>query len=579
MHAGIPKAFRHLALHVRWFLLWLLWGTGLACADEAAPGITVREATLVSAGGQRTVELPHVLAPADFAPEGSTVRYRLQFDRPAAPAGEPLAIYVPKMSLAGRLVLNGEQIGACELGPLQDLRCLHRPYLFVPPLSHWRDTGNTLEFEIYATSRQMNGLSAVSVGPAQALSRGDYSTRRTLQVAVVNGLTWVALALGFIVLCLWVVLKGHRLYGWFGATALAIGLNNLNYIITVPPVSPQVFSWFVFSITLVTAPLLMLTLLHFFRGKWQGLRRPLLAVIVLAPLAVWFSGNNRTVVAALYVPLMVLGLLVVGAALSWAARSRRAADWGMAGAFTAVVASSFLDWFRLTGKSAFEGVYLVTYVIPSTAVVMGATLAGQLATALRTARELTATLDKRVAERTEDLLRANHRLEELSATDGLTGLTNRRHFDTTLASEWQRARRQAQPLALLMLDVDRFKRFNDTHGHLAGDDCLRRVAQVLQARMLRSGDTTARYGGEEFAVISSANAQKAQEMAELIRQDIEQLVLPYPPEAPGMVTISIGVAALVPDDAHTPTDLIAQADAALYQAKQQGRNRVVVAAL
>ena len=118
----------------------------------------------------------------------------------------------------------------------------------------------------------------------------------------------------------------------------------------------------------------------------------------------------------------------------------------------------------------------------------------------------------------------------------------------------------------------------DAHGHLAGDECLRRVAQVLQKRMLRGGDTTARFGGEEFAVITYADLPGAQRIAERIRHDVESLVLPYPPEAPGMVTVSIGVAALVPGAEGQATDLIAQADAALYQAKQAGRNRVVTAA-
>lgn len=99
------------------------------------------------------------------------MRYRLQFNLPASagPEDEPLGIYVPKMSLSGRVALNGEFIGACEVGALSEARCLHRPYLFVPPLSHWRNGPNTLEFEIFATSRQMNGLSAISIGPAHLL--------------------------------------------------------------------------------------------------------------------------------------------------------------------------------------------------------------------------------------------------------------------------------------------------------------------------------------------------------------------------------------------------------------------------
>lgn len=300
--------------------------------------------------------------------------------------------------------------------------------------------------------------------------------------------------------------------------------------------------------------------------------------MLLGPAVVWLSGSNRTVVALLYVPFVLFGPLLAVAAIRWAWRSHRKADLWMALSFFSVVAVSFIDWFRLTGRSAFEGTYFVTYVIPSTIVVMGGTLASQLATALKTARELTATLDKRVAERTEALTLANQRLEELSTTDSLTGLANRRHFDDILAKEWQRARRLRHPLALLMIDVDHFKQFNDTYGHLAGDDCLRQVAQILKQRLLRGSDTAARFGGEEFAVITSMDLEGALHIAELIRQDVEN----HPVSVDGVdavhVSVSIGLSALVPDGSRSPAQLISLADEALYRAKRAGRNCVRAAA-
>lgn len=389
-----------------------------------------------------------------------------------------------------------------------------------------------------------------------------------------NGLAWAAFCMGGLVLCVSLALGGDRLYGCFGITALAIALCNLNYTVTAPPVPPQWFSWFVFSINQVTAPLLMLTVLMFFRRNTPRLQQVLLAFMLLSPLAIWFSGNNRNVVAFLYLPFMVLGPLLAFCTIRWALQSGRKADHWMAWAFTAVVAASFIDWFRLTGKSAFEGTYLVTYVIPSTIIVMGATLAGQLASALQTARDLTATLDRRVAERTEALTEANLRLEALSTTDGLTGLANRRHFDDTLAKEWLRARRHHHPLALLLIDVDHFKRFNDTFGHLAGDDCLRQVAELLKRRMLRGSDTTARFGGEEFAIITTMDLEGATQVADLIRKDVQAQPIVLEGKEPTQVFISIGVSAWVPDGDHVPADLIAMADAALYQAKRDGRNCV-----
>ncbi|GAO23484.1 diguanylate cyclase [Alicycliphilus sp. B1] len=242
----------------------------MPCAGAlAAQPQVLRAAVLTSLAGTQEVTLPHVLGPADFAPEGSRVRYRLDFELPAAAVAaaedEPLGVYVPKMSLAGRLMLNGERVGACDLGALEQLRCLHRPYLFVLPASQWRAGANTLEFEIFATSRQMNGLSSVSIGPARLLGDGPYGWRRFVQVTVANGLAWAAFCMGGIALCVSLALRGECLYGWFGATALAIALSNLNYTLTAPPVPPQFFSWFVFSVNQAMVLLLMLTVLSFFR--------------------------------------------------------------------------------------------------------------------------------------------------------------------------------------------------------------------------------------------------------------------------------------------------------------------------
>lgn len=569
------QSLQKLLFHAILLLQMLLAGPTLA--HEVVP-VSITRATLFADTGQRSVTLPHILQQTDFSYSGSSVRYRLIVDLPfLPPVYEPLGIYVSKMSLAGRLTLNGEYIGACELGPLQAARCLHQPYLFVPAPSSWRVGTNVLDIEVHATARQMNGLSQVVIHDARSLSRGPYWWKRWIHVSVVTGLAWVALSLGLISLSVSAALRGDRLYTWFGVTSIAIALGNLNYIVTVPFVSPQAFSWFVFSIHHITAPLLMLTVLSFFRQDWVWVRRGLAVFMLVAPTVIWASGNDRAVVALLYVPAMVLGPAIACKGLQWARASQRISSYFMALSFGMVVAASFIDWFRLTGITSFEGVYLVTFVIPSTVIVMGATLSSQLAYSLGAAREMTLALDRRVAERTEDLMQANRQLEELSATDGLTGLANRRHFDTTLEREWLRARRHGLPLALLMLDVDHFKKFNDTYGHLCGDECLRHLANAMKARMLRGSDTSARYGGEEFAIITSADAQRAGAIAELLRRDVENIVLPFGPRTPGMVTISIGVAALHPAADSNPRDLIQMADAALYEAKQRGRNRVVVA--
>jgi diguanylate cyclase (GGDEF)-like protein/PAS domain S-box-containing protein len=194
---------------------------------------------------------------------------------------------------------------------------------------------------------------------------------------------------------------------------------------------------------------------------------------------------------------------------------------------------------------------------------------GTLTAVVETLRDLTDEKQAQVA------------LEQLATRDGLTGLANRRCFDDTLQAEWTRAMRARQPLSLLMVDVDHFKAYNDTHGHLGGDECLKRVAEAVASEM-RANDLVARYGGEEFAVILPNQSLKgAAIVAERIRRRVERLQLPGGaatskdgaiPMRP--VTVSIGAATALVSNEHTAGELVAIADAALYRAKHLGRNRI-----
>lgn len=168
------------------------------------------------------------------------------------------------------------------------------------------------------------------------------------------------------------------------------------------------------------------------------------------------------------------------------------------------------------------------------------------------------------------------RLRELSATDGLTRIANRRTFDEWLEREWARGVRQQTPLSLVMADIDFFKRYNDSYGHVAGDSCLQQVAAALKAGVRQGGDLVARYGGEEFAVVlPGADAAAARLVAESLRQRVEALALPHSGNAAtGVVTISLGVATRLPSAAQPATQLVELADQQLYRAKAGGRNRV-----
>jgi two-component system, chemotaxis family, response regulator WspR len=173
-----------------------------------------------------------------------------------------------------------------------------------------------------------------------------------------------------------------------------------------------------------------------------------------------------------------------------------------------------------------------------------------------------------------ELEASNAELKRLTRLDGLTGIANRRRFDESIAEEWKRARRTNRPLALVLIDIDYFKSYNDFYGHVGGDDCLRRVAEALAGAPRRPADLVARYGGEEFAILlPETPVEGAVTVAELARESIAQIAIPHAksPVAP-FVTISQGIAAVVPAAVASPADLIERADKALYVTKTSGRN-------
>ena len=215
------------------------------------------------------------------------------------------------------------------------------------------------------------------------------------------------------------------------------------------------------------------------------------------------------------------------------------------------------------------------YVLASAALIvllwiMGLRLIHQIAIRERTQVELRAARD--------DLERMNSELAALALLDGLTGLANRRRFDAALDEEYSRAMRNETPLALIMLDVDHFKKYNDHYGHPQGDECLKKISQTLKTASTRPGDLVARYGGEEFAILlPGTNLAGASAVAERVRLAIQAMNIEHVENPGGVATISAGVTSTIPSRKYnSPPDLIQAADQALYEAKESGRNRVCV---
>ena len=184
-------------------------------------------------------------------------------------------------------------------------------------------------------------------------------------------------------------------------------------------------------------------------------------------------------------------------------------------------------------------------------------------------------LTKTVVEQAAALQKANQYLQLLANLDGLTQIPNRRQLDEYLNQEWRRLSRENLPLSLIMCDIDYFKHYNDYYGHLAGDNCLKEVAQAIDRAVKRPADLVARYGGEEFAVIMpNTNAEGAIRVAELIQLEIKQLKIPHAQsQVSAYITLTLGISSQVPTQESQPKFLIDAADQALYAAKKQGRDR------
>ncbi|MDX1589736.1 MAG: diguanylate cyclase [Oleiphilaceae bacterium] len=189
-------------------------------------------------------------------------------------------------------------------------------------------------------------------------------------------------------------------------------------------------------------------------------------------------------------------------------------------------------------------------------------------------RKVNEELDRMVRQRTSDLQEANHKLQAMSRTDGLTGLHNRRSFDEVFVQEYRRAFRDAYPIAVIMIDIDHFKAVNDAHGHPFGDECLRIAGQLIEHCVKRPSDLAARYGGEEFvALLPNTDLEGALTVARQIHRAFEEETRPFTDGSSGM-TVSLGVASGIPGERDSHETLLSEADSSLYRAKENGRNQV-----
>jgi len=358
-------------------LLCVLWMGAVprkAAAQHNAEGVwqkavVLQSAQLESLAGTARVALPHVLAPTEFNAKGSRVRYVLDLDLPQLPH-EPLGIYINKVSLGARLFLNGEMVGSCAIGMLEELRCLHRPWLIAPPQVMWKPGRNQLMLEVHADERQMNGLSPVQVGPLLMLEKGEYAQQHFLRVSLMQALSWVTVILGLLSLMVAGYVQGRSLYLWVGLASLVHALSNINFLSSVAWPSPDLFSWFAFSSRMSTVSLLTLACVAFY-GKDKPWHHVLaIGYAALAPFLVWMTNSSRTYVIWYYVPVLLCGLFVVFCMARWTWQSKKLPHALMLMAVLTILIAAYSDWLRLRGASAFEGVYLMAYASAGFLIIM-----------------------------------------------------------------------------------------------------------------------------------------------------------------------------------------------------------------
>lgn len=385
--------------------LALLMLSFLTCITISAPAhgqepvlLTIDQAHLDSRTSGRNVYLPHTLAPDDFLAKGSLVNYMLSVDLAARPS-QSLGIYVSKMSLSGRVSVNGHEIGGCDIGPLSELRCLNKPQLFVVPASLWQSGRNTVNFEIWATEGQVNGLSQVRVGPAAYLHDRFFAPAYLARVELPGALIPVALLMGILGLIVGLILRNEPAFFMFGLCSIFHAMGLLNHVVSRPSIDIEVFRWLLFSSRLVASPMGILTLLALFGklSRWNVLL--LGGTALLAPAVLWFSSSPRLPAVIMFIPVLLAMPFLIYQTWRWTLQSPTVQRIVTALMLVIMTFTGIMDWQRLKGDASFDGTYFFPYAYTGLLLSISAVLFSSLATALLQAHRQREQLERSAAER------------------------------------------------------------------------------------------------------------------------------------------------------------------------------------
>lgn len=352
----------------------------------------------LASGAEKQVPLPYQLAAGEFDAKGSVVRFALDMWMTEAPAA-PVGVMVPKMSLSGRLRVNGQVVETCGHGPLERIRCLHQPSFFVVPASLWRAGGNQIEFDIYATPRQNNGLSPVTVGEAEQLYADAYQRVRWQRIDLLYGLTWLSTLMGMIALSVSIKMRQEKVYLYFGATCMMHAVASLNYFVVHPAMDTEWFIWLMFTTRLMAIPLGLLTYAAVFGRAQPWAVKAVITYLVLSPLVMWWTDSSRVAISLMSGIFLPIGIGLWLRSATWLKASFDALRFSTFIILALMLAGGLYDWLRLTGRTGFDGQFVAPYAFTGMLFGIGTLLIRDLALGLLTSRQAQAALERSAAER------------------------------------------------------------------------------------------------------------------------------------------------------------------------------------
>jgi len=375
----------------------------------------IESATLISKTGVREVALPHALDTKDIEAQGSRVLYRMKIELAQIP-DRPLGIYIGKVSLSGRVSLNGQWTEPCGYGELEDLRCLHRPFLFRPAVQTWQAGTNWLEVEVYGTPMQVNGLSSIRVGDAQALYREVYIPKLWLSITTKEFLAIAAVVLGLLSLAIGLTWREASIYRWYAGMCLMFAASSFNLVSDQVAMPIDWVNRIVISTRLGAALFALLTSLSFFdKLKNWHIVFALFYGLGTLTLAEIFD-ENRWLIAAAYVPVLATTLAISVLSMVWSWESKSKWQLTMSLNYFLLMGVGVGDWMSYGGLQSFEYVYMLPYAFSIFLLFIGLSVASQLTASLRRTRELSSNLEAQVHSRTLELASALETIQQMERT-------------------------------------------------------------------------------------------------------------------------------------------------------------------